>query len=440
MNDKELQFILKQGEGQFIEFKEKLDKSFSKEITAFANSKGGKIYFGITDKGDMKGFVLTNDVKSKIIDIAQNCDPKVIIDIKSYEDIACVEVFESQNKPHSCSSGFYLRIGANSQKLTRDEIFKFAISEGRKTFDEELNAQFIYPEDFDETKLDDYLIEAGLTKNIDTTSILINLGVARKRDGKFMLNNAGVLFFAKEPSRFFLSSKVVCGEFAGNDKVEILDKKIYDDGILNNIKQSINFIKKRIKVRFIIKTARRKEIPQFPEAAFREAVVNSIMHRDYYDKTSDTFVEAYRNMITIYNPGGLVHWLKPEDFGKMSKTRNPIIASLLSKTIYVEKMGTGIRRIQDSIKAAKLPEPEFKYNEYRFCITIKDETFLQKKDEHDKIQNFDDSKPNKKLLSNEILPTSPKEKKRTAQEKILDLGKQLARHIRYQKTGFTKCF
>ena len=70
------------------------------------------------------------------------------------------------------------------------------------------------------------------------------------------------------------------------------------------------------------------------------------MHRDYYDKTSDVFVENYRNKIVVFNPGGLVKWLKPEEFGKISKTRNPIIASLLSRTIFVEKMGTGIEELK----------------------------------------------------------------------------------------------
>ena len=409
MNDKELYFILKQGEGHFIEFKEKIDKTLPKEIIAFSNAQGGKIFLGISDNNIIKGFRLTNDIKSKIVDIAQNCDPKINLKIYSYKNIAIVEVPESLNKPHSCSNGFYLRVGANSQKLSRDEIFKFAISDGRKTFDEEINNEFIYPDDFDNTKLEGYLTDVNLTNNLDNESVLINLGVAKRINNNIKLNNAGVLFFAKNPSLFFLSSKVVCGEFAGNDKVEILDKKIYDDGILNNIKQAINFIKKRIKVRFKIETAKREEIPQFPEAAYREAIVNAIMHRDYFDKTSDIFIEAYRNKIIIFNPGGLVHWLNPNDFGKISMTRNPIIASLLSRTIYVEKMGTGIRRIQDSLKKVNLPYPIFDYNEYRFLITFMDETFNK---------NINQEKPKEiESITQEKIETTTQEKIKTTTQK-----------------------
>ncbi len=275
----ELDFIINQGEGQFTEFKERLDKSFAKEIVAFANSAGGKVFIGVDDNGNIHGAKLTNKLKSQIIDTALHCDPKIFVDVSQIENLIVVTVQESKNKPYSCSAGFYLRVGANSQKLTRDEIFKFAISQGIKAFDEEINHEFTYPDDFDIHKFDDYLKATKIESDLTTESLLINLGVAEYQNEELMLKNAGVLFFAKNPSRFFLSSKVVCGEFAYDDKAKILDKKVYDDGLLENIKQAINFITKRIKVEFVIKSAERIEIPQYPEEAYREAVVNAIYHR-----------------------------------------------------------------------------------------------------------------------------------------------------------------
>ncbi len=171
-----------------------------------------------------------------------------------------------------------------------------------------------------------------------------------------------------------MTSKVVCAEYATNEKVKILDRKIYDEGVLKNIKKAINFVEKRIKTEFVIKSAKRIEIPQFPKEAYREAIVNAIMHRDYFDKTSDTMVECYRNKLVVYNPGGLVKWLKPEEFGKISKTRNSIIASLLSRTIYAEKRGTGIKRIKESMKNNGL-KPKFEYYEHSFYIELQDKNF-----------------------------------------------------------------
>ena len=63
------------------------------------------------------------------------------------------------------------------------------------------------------------------------------------------------------------------------------------------------------------------------------------------DASGDVMVEIFRDRITVSNPGGLVSWLRREDFGKYSRTRNRLIASLLMRTPYVEKMGTGILRI-----------------------------------------------------------------------------------------------
>ncbi|MBN1698885.1 MAG: HTH domain-containing protein [Spirochaetales bacterium] len=68
-------------------------------------------------------------------------------------------------------------------------------------------------------------------------------------------------------------------------------------------------------------------------------------------------------------------WMSPEEFGKVSKSRNPIIASLLARTIYVEKMGTGIKRMRDAMKEEGLPEPVFDQSPHSFYITFKDDFF-----------------------------------------------------------------
>ena len=82
--------------------------------------------------------------------------------------------------------------------------------------------------------------------------------------------------------------------------------------------------------------------------------------------------EVYRNKIIITNPGGLVNWLRKEDFGKISKTRNSVIASLLARTPYVEKMGTGISRMNSAMKSAGLPELIFDFDEHTFFTIIND--------------------------------------------------------------------
>jgi len=88
-------------------------------------------------------------------------------------------------------------------------------------------------------------------------------------------------------------------------------------------------------------------------------------------------IRITNNKIVVFNPGGLVKWLKPEEFGAISKTRNPIVASLLSRTIFVEKLGTGINRIRRAMESSNLPAPEFKFYEYSFYVNLFDETMIK---------------------------------------------------------------
>jgi len=95
-----LQKVTELGEGQFIEFKESLDKNFPKELVAFANASGGKIYIGITDTGKINGFNITNKVKSEIQDIARNCDPPVLLLLSQTNNVLIIEVKEGINPIH----------------------------------------------------------------------------------------------------------------------------------------------------------------------------------------------------------------------------------------------------------------------------------------------------------------------------------------------------
>jgi ATP-dependent DNA helicase RecG len=103
MDKKEIELILQEGEGLKIEFKENLDKSLAKELVAFANSDGGKIFLGISDKKEIKGIEITNKLKSQIQDIANNCDPSVKIEFEELENVLIINVFEGKNKPYKFS-------------------------------------------------------------------------------------------------------------------------------------------------------------------------------------------------------------------------------------------------------------------------------------------------------------------------------------------------
>ena len=102
MTKEELQFILEEGEGLTIEFKQSFDKSIAKEMVAFTNAIGGKIFLGISDDREIKGIEITNRIKSQIFNIAQSCDPSIKVTIKELDNILIVDVKE---EPYQCSAG-----------------------------------------------------------------------------------------------------------------------------------------------------------------------------------------------------------------------------------------------------------------------------------------------------------------------------------------------
>ncbi len=121
MTMKELEYLISQGEGFNLEFKESFSDSTAKDICAFANSNGGKVLLGVSDNGKTKGVTITNKLKSQIYDISRNFDPRLEISIDEAKPVLVINIPEGTNKPYSVNSRFYIRYGPNSQQLTRGE-------------------------------------------------------------------------------------------------------------------------------------------------------------------------------------------------------------------------------------------------------------------------------------------------------------------------------
>jgi ATP-dependent DNA helicase RecG len=122
--------LIKTGEGYHLEFKKSLDKSFTEEVCAFVNSSGGKVLLGVADDGKTSGIKTDNVLLSRIQDHIKQIEPHLEIQISVLDNIVVVDIPEGKDKPYGCSRGFFLRIGPNSQKLTRNEIVSFFQKEG----------------------------------------------------------------------------------------------------------------------------------------------------------------------------------------------------------------------------------------------------------------------------------------------------------------------
>ena len=376
MDKKELNFILQEGEGLKLEFKESLN-NLDKELAAFVNSSGGRIFLGVSDSGKIKGINITNKLKSEIQDIANNCDPKIKIKLESYENILIIHVEEGSDKPYKCSSGFYLRQGPNSQKMKRGEIIDLIHDSGKIRFDAKINNKFDINRDLDKNKLNKFLQLAKITKNLSTEEILTNLSVAEKLGKIVIINNAGILLFAKEPEKFLRQNFVTCILYKGKEKVDVIDRKDFKQDLLENYEDTFAFLKQHLRLEYEIKGyGPRKEIPEIPYEALREAVINAIIHRDYFDDSFGIFVEIFDDRVEITDRGKLLFDRK--ELGKVSAPRNPIIFDMFHRLNLIEKIGSGINRIKKQTKERGLKvkfetEDFFRVIFYRSSIEKKGE-------------------------------------------------------------------
>ncbi|MBU1697689.1 MAG: putative DNA binding domain-containing protein [Proteobacteria bacterium] len=364
--EEELALVLEEGEGYSLEFKQNVNSDLPKELVAFANASGGRIFIGVNDHNKIVGCAFTNKIISQIQTMAAACDPPVAIEIEKLPQhkITVIHIPEGSNRPHRCNKGFYLRNGANSQKMSTLDITAFIQAEGRVRFDQQLRLDLNWTQILDETRLNHFLQLAKISQKTDTENLLVNLGAGDFKDGQFYFNQTGVLFFSKEPSLRLFHVNVICALFKGTTKAYILDRKELTGNLLENIEDALLFLKKHLQLRWEItsKSTRRKEILELPEVALREAVVNAVCHRDYLEQGAQVMVEIFDDRVEIYNPGGLPKGLPEKDFGRRSVCRNPNIASLLLRCDYIEKMGSGIERIHVALEKENCPKVNIEYN------------------------------------------------------------------------------
>ena len=347
MKDNKINNLILTGEGYHIEFKQALDKSLIDAVCAFANSSGGHILIGVTDDGAVKGTDTSNRIRSKIQNILHQLQPQLNISLEINKNLMVIHVPEGKEKPYGCSRGFFMRVGANSQKMTRNEIIQFFKKEGRVHFEELINEKADFKNDFDSKAFKHFINLSGISSTINKEVLLQNLDCLTS-DKK--LTNLGVLFFAKDIDFIMNHALVDCILFQGADKVKILDRKQYKGNLIENIESALSFIQRHTNTEYVITgKARREEISDYPETALREAIINSVCHRDYFEKRCHVTIEIFSDRVEIYNPGGLPSGLDPKKFGTKSVPRNLLIASMLHRINYIEQAGTGISRIKEAI-------------------------------------------------------------------------------------------
>ena len=365
MTAHELEILIKQGEGYNLEFKQSLPSKASdlaEEICAFANAAGGTLLIGVDDKGKTVGVSMDNTSRSRLQNILNCIEPRIDISttevIVNDKTILCLECNSGKEKPYTVSGSIIVRNGANSEKITSvqrmRDFFQFA---DRIFFDEAICKKFNYPNDFDSKLFKDFLHTAGVSDLLADETIISNLQLVTD-DHHF--KNGTVLFFGKEPQKFYEQAVTRCLLFKGVNKTHIIDDKIFSGNLIQQYNNALAFLFQKLNINYIIEgIGPRKEVLEIPEEVFKEALINALCHRDYYEKGAVTHVEIFEDRVEISNPGGLVNSIAREDFGKKSLSRNALVFGLFLRMNLAEKVGSGINRMKDEMAKANLPEPVF---------------------------------------------------------------------------------
>ena len=225
IDDDRLDGLLAQPEGQYLEFKQSPSDSLGKSICGFANSTGGTIIVGARPGGLIMGIGDPSVEGAKVENIARTCRPPAMIVLSHFRrdgrDLLVVEVPRSERELLQFGSGFYTRAGPMTQAMDRTELEKYFWTAGLVRFEDKPCDGCRYPTDFDGSAFRMFLMKSGISPPRNRADMLVNLGLARRVDGSIMFNNAGVLFFSREPARLIRHCPVDCILFGGRDRVDI---------------------------------------------------------------------------------------------------------------------------------------------------------------------------------------------------------------------------
>ena len=377
LTSEEIKHIAHSGEGYNAEFKESVPqkvRELAEEICAFANSAGGFLLIGIDDENQIVGEEIDNKKRSAIQDAIGNISPT--IQVKTYpvevdgKTVWVIDVPSGQRKPYLLSGSIYVREGANTQKQTDAEEVRASFQQANSIFFDEVPCRKFNPaSDLDTDFIRDFKSMAEFQRDIQNEHLFTNLKLYTD-DGYF--KNGAVLFFGRQPEDFLDNAFVRCVAFDGLNKRYIADDKKMFGNLYMQYTQALRWLKQNLRVRYLIEGqggGPRKERWEIPEDVLKEALINSIVHRDYYDKGDRTMVEVFDDRVVITNPGGLISAIPREKFGTVSRTRNPLIFGLFERIRLVEYVGSGVMRMCESMKEEQLPAPDFGL-EGMFNITL----------------------------------------------------------------------
>lgn len=379
--------LIKSGEGLTVEFKTSFDKEAIEASVAFANTKGGIILVGVSDKGEIKGVQVGKEtLKDWANQISQSTEPRIIPEIETEEinrkKIAVIRIKEFPIKPVSLKGRCFRRVKNSNRVMQPHEIAEMHFQSTGMSWDK-LPAGNVSLDEIDIEEIKKYIESsrnAGrrkISRNEKPLQILEKLELIKDGEPTW----AATLLFHKRPQKFLSQAVIHCGKF--KEETVVIDDRMIDGTITDQIEEAMDFIRKNINVKFVM-TGKpvREEIWDYPLEALREAVINAVCHRDY-TAPSNTEVRIYEDQLVLWNPGGLPLGLTVEDLYKPhpSVLRNKGIGGIFYDMGLIEQWGSGIDKMRRACQKAGISEPKFEVDQGFRVIFMKDiytEEYLQK--------------------------------------------------------------
>jgi len=346
-------------ESRTIELKETITNSFLKTVSAFSNYDGGAIYFGIDDNGDVKELL---DVKQACLDIENKINdsispqPDYTLEIQASDKTIKLTVKSGLQKPYLYKSKAYKRNDTATIEVDTLELSRLVL-EGKNIRFEELPCkdQMLSFEVLQNRLKESIQLE---TFNLDT---LKTLHLYDNTNG--YSNAAGIL----ADNNSFPGIDII--KFGEN--ISIIQKRSTFENIsvLEVYDKSLEVFRDYYQYE-IIEGADRKKIEMIPEAAFREAIANALIHR-VWDVESQIRILMFDDRVEVVSPGGLPSGITAEEYleGRISVLRNRNLANVFYRLGFVEIFGTGITRIKHLYEEA-LNKPEFEISENTIKIVL----------------------------------------------------------------------
>ncbi|BCS81714.1 RNA-binding domain-containing protein [Anaerocellum diazotrophicum] len=355
MDKYKLKMLLESDEGPKLDFKQSLSietdgekKELVKDVIAIANSRGGRGYiiFGVEDKTKRVIGIKDENISEEKIQqiISGRCDPPVSIkfEIVEYEGkkLGVLTIYKSSLRPHQMVQNgvFYIRRGSTTDVARREEIASMFEESGSINFEMSVvrNANLT---DLEPELISMFFKKSGILSEWDNLILLESFGIVqRDRESNNLYPTlAGILVFGKYPERFLPSAYLAIEFF---EQIQIICGNIY-----SIIKKTINFFTQRY--------------PHKNLWALFEAIVNALVHRDYYDLTRCTAVKISERNIEIANPGCLLENNMIFNMGReiLPRRRNPWIYQkmiILDDNNLFLKAGKGISRIRKTYPNVKI--------------------------------------------------------------------------------------